>query len=207
MNADAPTGTVLIVDDERAVRDSLTVLLESAGFAVRDFGSADAFLTRQPIPGPCCIILDVRLPGMSGLELQEFLTADSPPVVMISGHADVPMAVRAMKQGALHFLQKPFDSDILIDAVTQALELDLNRQRRQHRMQEARRRLQSLTARERQVMELIAQGLYNKVIASRLDLSLPTVEVHRKKLMDKLGAESLSDVIRLLRIAGADEEG
>ncbi|HXH04187.1 MAG TPA: response regulator transcription factor [Candidatus Competibacteraceae bacterium] len=192
--------TVFIVDDEAPVRESLELLLHSAGLRVQSYPSALAFLAAYRPERPGCLLLDVRMPGMSGLELQEELQrrGHSIPVVFLSGHGDVPMAVHAMKRGAQDFLQKPCDDSLLLERVRQALARDLNERRRQRRIATALARLQLLSPREFQVLELIVAGCLNKVIAARLSLSLATVESHRRSIMTKLRASSLSDLVRLL---------
>lgn len=197
---------VYIVDDEAPIRDSLAMLLRSVGLASRAFPDARSFLAQfEPRPRTC-LIVDVRMPGMSGLELQESLGSRGAalPVIIITGHGDVAMAVRAMKNGAADFLEKPFNDQVLLDAVQRVLGdaaepagLAETIQREQ-----VGARLAQLTPREREVMELVAEGRPNKVVATRLGLSTRTVEVHRAKVMEKMQAGSLADLVRMAIAAG-----
>jgi FixJ family two-component response regulator len=191
---------VYIVDDEPAIRDSLAMLLRSVGLASRAFSSAPAFLEGFDPRAPGCLVADVRMPGMSGLELQEALRARAAalPVIIITGHGDIAMAVRAMKAGAADFIEKPFNEQVLLDAVHRALA--------QHRpggappsaaRGEIEARVATLTPREREVMLLVAEGRPNKVVATRLGLSTRTVEVHRAKAMEKMQARSLAELVRM----------
>jgi FixJ family two-component response regulator len=195
-----PEPTVYIVDDEPAIRDSLALLLRSVGLASRAFPSAPAFLDGFDPAVPGCLVADVRMPGMSGLELQEALRDRQArlPVIIITGHGDIAMAVRAMKAGAADFIEKPFNEQVLLDAVHRALA--------RHRPGEAppsavraeiAARVAALTPREREVMLLVAEGRPNKVVATRLGLSTRTVEVHRAKAMEKMQARSLADLVRM----------
>lgn len=191
-------GLVFVVDDDPSLREGLDTLLRSIGYAVRSFSSvADFMLLRRP-ETPSCLVLDVRMPGASGLEFQQELgrTGDPIPIVFLTGHGDVPMAVQAMKRGAVEFLLKPFREQDLLDAVRAALSLD--RQRRAGLQQEAglRARFQSLSAREREVLTLVARGLLNKQIAGELGLSEITVKVHRASGLRKMQAANLADWIR-----------
>ena len=195
---------VHVVDDEAAIRDSLAMLLRSVGLASRTWASAPEFLAGYTAGGPACLIVDVRMPGMSGLELQEALRArgDALPVVIITGHGDVSMAVRAMKNGAADFLEKPFNDQTLLDTVHRALAASSAAAAGDAAAPAADRaavvaRLETLTPREREVMALVAEGRPNKVVATRLGLSTRTVEVHRAKVMEKLGARSLADLVRM----------
>jgi FixJ family two-component response regulator len=189
-----------VVDDDEAVRDSLGMLLESVGLEVELFGSATEFLDRFHTASPGCLVLDVRLPGMSGLELQKELAARGAelPIVFITGHGDVPMAVGAMQEGAVDFLEKPFKEQELLDRVSRAL---LESSRRRHLSGETSaiaRRLETLTPRERQVLELVVEGAPNKVIASRLGASQRTIEIHRANVMKKMQADSLAQLVRMV---------
>jgi len=199
-----PEPIVHIVDDEAAIRDSLAMLLRSVGLASRTWSSAQEFLSGYAPGGPACLIVDVRMPGMSGLELQEALRAraDPLPVVIVTGHGDVSMAVRAMKNGAADFLEKPFNDQTLLDTVHRALAAAGTAGGAAGGAAAADRtavaaRLNALTPREREVMELVAEGRPNKVVATRLGLSTRTVEVHRAKVMEKMGARSLADLVRM----------
>jgi two-component system response regulator FixJ len=190
---------VFIVDDDEAVRDSLELLLESAGHAVRAFEAAPDALEACRARLPACIITDVRMPDMDGLEFQEKLAAGGlhVPVIVITGHADVPLAVRAMKAGAVDFIEKPFGDDAILASIEAAFK---------HRPQTTDpallSRLESLTPREREVLELLVIGHPNKVIAHRLDISPRTVEIHRAHVMDKMKAKSLPELVRAAMQAG-----
>jgi len=193
-------ATVFVVDDDEAVRESLALLLRSVELAAATFSSAHEFLGSYDPAAPGCLILDVRLPGMSGLELQQRLADDGAdlPIVFITGHGDVPMAVRAMRSGAVDFLQKPFSDQDLLDRVQQALAEQS--QRRQQRASKAviAQRIRSLTPREHEVMELIVEGHANKIIANRLGTSQRTVEVHRASVMRKMQADSVARLVHLV---------
>ena len=196
--------TVFVVDDDPAMRDSLTWLIESAGLRVQAFGSAEAFL-RVCYPGQAgCLLLDVRMPGMSGLELQAYLAREEIriPVIIITGHGDVAMAVKAMRAGALDFIEKPFDHEALLASLRMALDAD--RKRRDDRSQRAEiaRRLAELTPREHEVMEMVIEGRSNREIAAALGVSTKTVEAHRARVMDKMRAQSLAELVRLCLTAG-----
>ncbi len=192
-------ATVFIVDDDAAVRDSLSFLMQSVGLRTESFESADAFLQASPTQQPGCLLLDIRMPGMSGLELQGLLAGHDIhlPVIFISGHADVPMAVRALKAGAFDFVEKPFNDQLLLDCVQRAIESDRRQRQNEALLKEWRERLASLTPREREVMELVVDGAANKVISATLGVSLKTVEAHRARVMEKLKAESLSHLVRM----------
>jgi two-component system, LuxR family, response regulator FixJ len=194
----SPRETVFIVDDDDAVRDSLQVLLESAGITVEAFASPTAFLGSSAPERPGCLLVDVRMPEMDGIELQEALTAANRrlPVIVMTGHADVPLAVRAMKAGAVDFIEKPFEDEVIIETVRRALEL------RPAANPEITQRLASLTPREREVLEGLVAGRANKVIAFDLDISPRTVEIHRARVMEKMQARSLSQLVRIALEAG-----
>jgi len=201
-----PEPTVFVVDDDPAMRDSLCWLLQSVDLHVETYPSADAFLAAYDPGRPGCLVLDVRMPGMSGLNLQDELRTRHIrlPIIMLSGHAEVPTAVRALKAGAIDFMEKPFSDELLLDRIRQAIDLD-----REQREAEARRtavaaRYALLTPREREVMELVTAGKANKVIAADLGLSPKTVEVHRAAVMDKMHADSVADLVRM-RMALADD--
>ena len=195
-----PPGVVFVVDDDEAVRDSLGLLLRSVGIEVELFGSASEFLEAYNADRPGCLILDVRLPGMSGLELQKELAARGAqlPIVFITGHGDVPMAVQAMQRGAVDFLEKPFKEQDLLDRVTTALVADDRRRLESSEEAAIARRLETLTPREREVLELIAAGAANKVAAARLGTSRRTIEIHRANVMRKMGADSLANLVRMV---------
>lgn len=201
-------GTVHVVDDDPAVRQSLGWLLESASLAVLTYASADDFLAVECTQRPACLLLDVRLPGLGGLELLERLseTGRGLPTVIITGHADVPMAVRAMKIGALDFIEKPFGDDLLLERVHAALQADQQDGHRQRAIAEARRRATELSDRERQVMGLVVKGLVNKQVAGVLGISPKTVEVHRGRVMHKMQAQSVAELTRMVMVAGLTDD-
>ena len=191
---------VFVVDDNADVRESLTWLLESVGLTVQAFSTAGQFLEEYDPDQPGCLVLDVRMPGMSGLELQEELTERGIriPVIIITGHADVSMAVRAMKSGAMDFIEKPFNDQALLDRVNRAIEHDA-KQRSQHvRVAELTARIDLLTAREREVMDMVVVGKPNREIAELLGVTSKTVEAHRAKIMEKMEASSLADLVRMV---------
>lgn len=193
----ADRGIVYVVDDEPAIRDALVFLLKSAGHDAHGFGSAHAFFGAWRANRRSCIVADVRMPGMSGLEMLSGLRERSIrfPVIMITGHADVPMAVRAMKAGAVEFLEKPFDDEHLLHAVERALARPAVAIAGERTQIEAS--IATLTPREREVMLLIAAGKPNKVISTELELSVRTVEVHRARVMEKMRADSVADLVRM----------
>jgi FixJ family two-component response regulator len=189
---------VYIVDDDEAMRDSLVWLLESQGFAVTAYSSAEDFLAacRDGMAG--CIVLDVRMPGMSGLELYEKLNARhcTLPVIFITGHGDVPMAVSALKKGAVDFIEKPFGDKDMLRLIEQCLELDRNAREKNRQGAAAARRLAALTEREVEVMDLIIAGKLNKQIADVLNISIKTVEVHRSRIMDKMEVRTVAELVQ-----------
>jgi two-component system, LuxR family, response regulator FixJ len=199
--ADAP---ILIVDDDADVRDSLRALLESSGFAVRDYDSAAAVLSDADIGKALCLIADIRMPGMDGLQLQEELNRRkvTVPVIVVTGHGDVPLAVRAMKAGAIDFLEKPFDEELLLAAVRRAKAAAEQSRSENQAGEEAVRLIGNLTPRERDVLTHLVAGRPNKLIAYELSISPRTVEIHRAHVMDKMNARSLSDLIRTALAAG-----
>jgi len=200
---------VYVIDDEAPIRDSLAMLLRSVGLASMLFPDAPSFLAAAPWRDHACVIGDVRMPGMSGLELQDEMRkrGSALPVIIVTGHGDIGMAVRAMKNGAADFIEKPFNGQVLLDAVHRALAqaaapaasavVSTERDR-----EVLERRIASLSPREREVMALVAEGLPNKSVATRLDLSTRTVEVHRAKVMEKMGARSLAELVRMNIAAG-----
>ena len=198
-------GPVYVVDDDAGMRELLRFLLESRGFATMAFGSARDFLRLGLGHGNGCVIVDVRMPDMTGLELQVHLNAKNSrlQVIVITGHADVAMAVGAMKAGAVDFIEKPFSDDVLLKSVSRALEWGRHRLANRHNSAEIDERLQTLTAREREVFDYLVTGSPHKVIAYELKISPRTIEVHRAHIMQKLGARSLADLVRMT-IAGGD---
>jgi FixJ family two-component response regulator len=197
-------ATIFIVDDDTAVRDSLKMLLRSVGQAVETFGSGQEFLDAYSEDRPGCLVLDIRMPGMSGLELQQKLNERHSimPIIFITGHGDVPMAVEAMQAGAVDFIQKPFRDQDLIDRINQALEKDQNNRASLGERNDIRKRLETLTPREREVLDLVVHGKANKVIAGDLRLSQRTVEIHRARVMEKMQASSLAHLVRMVLEVG-----
>ena len=195
--------TVFIVDDDPAVRDSLRWLLESMRLRVATFDSAEAFLKFYTMHMVGCLILDVRMAGMSGLQLQQHLTKQqyALPIIFITGHGDIPMAVRAMQAGAKYFLEKPFEDQLLLDYVNEALALDKENQQARLRLTTIRARIANLTDRETEVMDLVIRNHSNKEIAEKLGVSIKTVEFHRSHMMDKMHASSLIDLLNMVREA------
>jgi two-component system response regulator FixJ len=192
--------TVFVVDDDEAVRGSLKLLLKSIGLTVMTFPSASDFLAAYRPEQAGCLILDIRMPGMSGLELQQQLNVRGAviPVVFISGHGDIPMAVEAMQHGAFDFLQKPFRDQDLIDRVQKAMERDSVNRDQLRQLGRIQERLNSLTAREREVLVLMTLGKQNKVMAADLGVSQRTVEIHRARVMEKMEAPSLAQLVRMM---------
>ncbi len=189
---------VYIVDDDEAMRDSLQWLIESQGLAVRTFAAAEDFLLACGDGMAGCIVLDVRMPGMSGLELYEKMNLRrcTLPVIFITGHGDVPMAVSALKKGAVDFIEKPFNDKELLRVIGQCLERERATREQRRREGEAARRLAGLTEREREVMDLVLAGKLNKQIADVLNISIKTVEVHRARIMDKMGVRSVAELVQ-----------
>jgi RNA polymerase sigma factor (sigma-70 family) len=209
MSVPAKIGsTVFVVDDNAEVRDGLKSLLESVGLSCQTFNSSQEFLRRKPSDGASCLILDIRLPGSSGLDLQaELATANiNIPIIFITGHGDIPMSVRAMRAGAMEFLTKPVREQDLLDAVNAALERSDRQRERDEKLRELKSRFEKLNHRERQVMSLVTAGLLNKEVAARLGLSEVTVKVCRHNLMAKLGAMSLPELVRMADALGVIAE-
>jgi FixJ family two-component response regulator len=200
---------VFIVDDDAAVRRALERLVRSVGNRVETFASAQEFLDHVPPEGPACAVLDIRMPGLSGLDLQERLSAAGldVPIIFLTGHGTVPMSVRAMKAGAADFLQKPVDDQVLLDAVHRAIESDRAAKKERARVRVVQDRVDSLTPREREVLSLVISGLLNKQIAAELGTSEKTVKVHRGRVMQKMQADSVAELVRLAETVGIHPEG
>jgi len=196
-----PAGvpTVFIVDDDRGVRQAIQDLVESVGLRAESFETGQEFLDRKRTPGPSCLVLDVRLPQMSGLDFQRKLTDVGVriPIIFITAHGDIPMSVRAVKSGAVEFLTKPFRDQDLLDAIQQALQLDRAARERQDEVHLLHGRYLALTTREREVMRLVVTGMINKQIASEIGASEATVKIHRGNVMQKMQAESLIELVRM----------
>lgn len=195
-------STVFVVDDDEAVRGGLQQLLQTIGLNVQTYASADEFLASYRLGQSGCLVLDIRMPGMGGLDLQEQLARRGIqlPIIFLTGHADVPAAVRALKAGAMDFLEKPFNSQVLLDLVQQAIRRDADARTRVAEELEVTRRLTALTAREREVLDMMIGGKANKVIAMELGISERTVEFHRGKIMKKMQARSLAELINMVHM-------
>lgn len=198
--AQTPRHTVFVVDDNTAVRDAIRWLVEQVGLQVKTYATAQEFLGAYRPGMRGCLVLDIRMPGMSGIELQERLVREGAhlPVIIVTGHGDVPITVRAMKAGACEFLQKPFNDQTLLDAIQTALEKYSQVWEQEDSSSETSRNLASLTPREREVLEQLRHGKLNKVIAADLGLSVRTVEGHRAKIMEKMGARTLGQLIEMV---------
>ena len=192
-----------IIDDDQALRHSLQWLLESSGYQADLYASADAFLTRIEDHQPACILLDVRMPGMSGLELQQTLNlrASMIPIIIITGHGDIDMAVQAMKAGAVDFIEKPFDDDSLLNAIERALVYNQSVQEQQRLGANLQQRINRLTPREQEVLQMVTNGDANKKMALTLGVSTKTIEAHRAKVMDKMEATSLAELVKMTVLA------
>ncbi len=191
---------VFVVDDDSSVRSSLKFLISTVGLQVESFDSADTFLRRNPPDVPSCLVLDVRLPGLSGLDFQRELAARNIriPIVFVTGHGDIPMSVRAIKAGAIEFLTKPYRDQDLLDAIRIALERDRARREQEKEVAELQQRFKSLTHREEEVISMVVSGMLNKQIAGQLGTAENTVKVQRSRAMEKMHAQSLADLVRMI---------
>ena len=196
--------TVYVVDDDAAIRDSLRLLIETARLRVATFANSREFLARYDADVPGCLVLDIRLPDSSGLDLQQQLVAEgiAVPVIIVTGHGDVPIAVRAMRTGAIDFIEKPYDDQVLLDRIRHAVDLDIRNRRDRAQRQDILARLALLTPREREVLDGVVGGFANKQIAGDLRISTKTVEAHRAHVMEKMRVDSLAELVRLVQIAG-----
>jgi len=195
---------IFIVDDDASVRKSLTRVMTTAGYTVEAFASAREFMAREPLRGPGCVVLDVRMPGLTGLDLQEALAGSGRrvPIVFITGHGDISMSVQAMKSGAVDFLTKPFDIESLLEAIRRAVAKDVQDLSEEGRTAEILERVKLLTARETEVFALVVTGMLNKQIAGELGIGEKTVKVHRARVMEKMQAGSVAELVRLADRAG-----
>jgi RNA polymerase sigma factor (sigma-70 family) len=194
------TPVVFVVDDDPSIRRAIKILLESVGLEVELFGSAQEFVAGRPADRPSCLVLDIRLPGVSGLDFQRRLNEAkiNIPIIFISAHGDVPMTARAMKAGAIEFLTKPFRDQDLLDAIQVALDRDRARRQREGEIATLRERFESLSAREREVVAMVVSGMPNKQIAAKIGITENTVKVHRSRAMEKLQAQSLADLVKMV---------
>ena len=208
-NSAAPQSIVYVVDDDVALRDALSSLFRSVGLQVELFGSAPEFLTKKLPDSPSCLVLDIRLPGVSGLDFQAQLVKSNVmmPIIFMTGHGDVPMSVRAMKAGAIDFLSKPFRDQDMLDAVFSALEAGRKQLETKRDVADLVTQYQSLTPREKEVMAYVTKGLMNKQIAGELQLSEITVKIHRGQVMRKMGVRSVADLVRAAEKLGVEAKG
>jgi FixJ family two-component response regulator len=200
--------TVFLVDDDQAVRDALELLLETAAFTTESYPTAESFLDSCDPDRPGCLVLDIRMPGMSGIRLQEALAAKSItlPIIFLTGHGTVPMSAQAFRSGAIDFMEKPFDESMLLERIHEAIRLDRSNRSALARQTDSEARLATLTPREREIMWLIVAGSSNKEIATELELSHRTVETHRGRIMEKTGTRSLAELIELARTSRASSQ-
>jgi FixJ family two-component response regulator len=196
--------TIFVIDDDASIRKSLSRLLRSAGHTTETFASAEEFLSREHFNGIGCLLLDVQMPGLSGMDLQEELNKVDyhMPIIFITGHGDIPMSVEAMKKGAVDFLTKPFDDKELLQAIEKAIEEDASARAEYDEVFEIRRRIELLTPRENEILRYVITGMLNKQIAFQLDIAEKTIKIHRGRIMEKLRAGSVADLVRLAEKAG-----
>ena len=206
VTAKAPSQIVFVIDDDASMREAISRLLQAVGLTVQTFASAKEFLSKKLPNVPACVVLDVRLPGLSGLDLQREMVERGIhiPVIFITGHGDIPMSVQAMKAGAVEFLTKPFRDQDLLDAVRSGIQLDRKARKERAELTELREDHQQLTQREREVMSLVVAGLLNKQIALRLGTSEKTIKIHRSHAMQKMHADSLAELVRMSQKLGID---
>jgi FixJ family two-component response regulator len=199
-----PDAVIAIVDDDPSAREGLSSLIRSAGLQVESFASAQEFLARPGPEAPSCLVLDLQLPGLSGLDLQKRMAEVGLeiPIVFLTGHGNIPASVQAMKAGAVEFLTKPFDDEELLRAIHEAVERDRRTREQRADMRELRDRYESLTAREQEIMQLVVSGLLNKQIAAELNITEFTVKIHRGRVMRKMHADSLADLVRMAGTLG-----
>jgi FixJ family two-component response regulator len=204
MNGSNPT--IFVIDDDTSIRRALSYLLQSVGYNVETYSSAEEFLRREHYDGVGCIILDVRMPGLSGMDLQEKLMRSDyrMPIIFLTGHGELSMGVQAMKKGAIDFLTKPCDDEQLLEAVHSAIEKDTQARGSYKETQEIRRRIDLLTPRENEILRYVIAGMLNKQIAAKLGIAEPTVKIHRGRIMEKLCAESVADLVHLVGKAGIE---
>jgi FixJ family two-component response regulator len=201
-----PNPTIFVIDDDASMRRALTYLLQSAGYNVETHSSAEEFLSREHYDGVGCIILDVQMPGLGGMDLQERLMRSDyrMPIIFLTGHGELSMGVQAMKKGAIDFLSKPCDDEQLLEAVRRAIEKDRQARGSYKEEQEIRRRIDLLTSRENEILRYVIAGMLNKQIAAKLGIAESTVKIHRGRMMEKLCAESVADLVRLVGKAGVE---